>query len=160
VRFIANSHTEQLYHRKIADLFYQVFLALNLERLTNGADRWLHCRIITDEQARGLDQVVYHAGQAHMFTEVRELLCSLRFIELRVMFDQLAELLQDYNICIRVMKQCGHVDGLQQLEDFYLFVKINALDLAARPSNTFQLAANSPIQTAVAVVSRAMLACR
>jgi hypothetical protein len=58
------------------------------------------------------------------------------------------------------MKQCGHVDGLQQLEDFYLFVKINALDLAARPSNTFQLAANSPIQTAVAVVSRAMLACR
>ena len=159
-RFIANLHTEQLYHRKLADLFYQVFLALNLDRLSNGADRWLHCRIITDEQARGLGEVVYHACQAHMFIEVRELLCSLRFVELRIMFDQLAELLQDYEVCVKVMKQYDIRDGLQQLEDFYRFVKINAFDLAARPSNTFQLAANSPISTAPAVVSRAMLACR
>lgn len=95
-----------------------------------------------------------------MFIEVRELLCSLRFVELRIMFDQLAELLQDYEVCVKVMKQYDIRDGLQQLEDFYRFVKINAFDLAARPSNTFQLAANSPISTAPAVVSRAMLACR
>jgi hypothetical protein len=90
--------TEQGIHRKLADLFYQVFLALNLERLSNGADRWLHMRIITDEQARGLGEVVYHACRAHMFTSVLELLCSLRFVELRIMFDQLAELLEDYRL--------------------------------------------------------------
>ena len=90
--------TEQGIHRKLADLFYQVFLALNLERLSNGADRWLHMRIITDEQARGLGEVAYHACRAHMFTSVLELLCSLRFVELRIMFDQLAELLEDYRL--------------------------------------------------------------
>ena len=47
---------------------------------------------------------------------VRELLCSLRFIEFRIMFDQLAELLEDYVIAIRLFqahpdqgrKSCQH----------------------------------------------------
>ena len=158
-RFVKNLHTEQSLHRKLADLFYQVFLALNLERLSNGADRWLHCRIITDEQARGLGEVAFHACKAHMFREVRELLCSLRFVELRIMFDQLAELLQDYSTAVGLFQHYPENEGLQQIEDFYHFCKLNAFDLMARPSNTFQLAANAPIQTAPAIVSRAMLAC-
>jgi len=103
-RFVKNLHTEHAMHHKLADLFYQVFLALNLERLTAGADRWLHARTISDEQGRGLGEVLFHAIKAHMYMEVRELLCSLRFVELRIMFDQLAELLE-----VNVFKILQHV---------------------------------------------------
>jgi WD40 repeat protein len=158
-RLVKNLHTEQTMHRKLADLFYQGFLALNLERLSNGAARWFHCRIITDEHARGLGEVVFHACKAHMFDSVRELLCSLRFIELRIMFSQLSELLEDYVQAIHLFKHYPEQDGIQQLTDFELFVRHHAPDLIARPSNTFQLAANAPIQSAPAIVSRAMLSC-
>ena len=158
-RFVKNLHTEQNLHKMLADLFYQVFLALNLERLSNGAARWMSNRIVSDEQARGLGEVVFHACRAHMFMSVRELLCSLRFIEFRIMFDQLAELLEDYVIAIRLFQAHPDQDGLQPLQDFERYTKLNAYDLMARPSNTFQLAANAPIQTAPAIVSRAMLVC-
>ena len=158
-RLMKTMQQEQAMHHKLADLFYQVFLALNLERLSNGVDRWLHSRIVIDEQARGLGEVVFHACKAHMFKEVRELLCSLRFVELRIMFNQLAELVEDYANAVHLFNRYPDQEGMQQIQDFYNFIKINSFDLTQRPSNTFQLAANAPIQTAPAIVSRAMLAC-
>jgi hypothetical protein len=82
-----------------------------------------------------------------MIMEARELLCSLRFVEMRIMFGQLAELLEDYRVCIEQMQILNETAGIQQISEFYAFVRRNGQGLCTRPSNTFQTAANSPLQT-------------
>jgi WD40 repeat protein len=155
-RYLRNAQVEEATHKRLADLFYQAFLRLNLERIGGGTDAWLYKRIITDRDARGLSEVMVHATRAHMEDEVVELACSLRVVELRLMFDNLAEMLEDYREAIEMLAYAGS-SRLHQVSEFCAFLQTNSNDLLSRPSNTFQLAANSPIQTAPAIVSRAML---
>jgi hypothetical protein len=57
-RFVKNVENEISLHRRMADYFYSVVLTLNLERLGEGAQRWLFDRVITDEQGRALSEVL------------------------------------------------------------------------------------------------------
>lgn len=71
-------------------------------------------------------QVVYHAVMAHMIIEARELLCSLRFLEMRVMFGQLAELIEDYRLCIETMHIINNKEGLHQVIQL-LYAKLSGI---------------------------------
>jgi hypothetical protein len=157
-KVVKHLDTETGLHKRLADMFYQGLLSLHLERLGEGTQRWLYNRVITDEQARAVSEVCYHAIRGRMVTETRELLCSLRFVELRIMLGQLAELLEDYRLAIEMCDTLSVKDGKQQIQEFEAFVKRYSKELCQRPSNTFQTAANAPLQTAPAIASRAMLA--
>lgn len=50
-------------------------------------------------------------------------------------------------MCIEQMQIMNETHGLQQISEFYAFVRRNGQGLCTRPSNTFQTAANSPLQT-------------
>lgn len=155
-RYLKNAQTEDATHRRLADMFYQALLQLNLERLGEGTAAWLYNRIITDAQSRALSEVMHHATKAKMVEETVELSCSLRMLELRLMFDHLAEMLEDYREAVEMLTYAKSPFA-HQVGEFYTFLQVNSIDLLARPSCTFQLAANSPMQTGPAIASRAML---
>ena len=145
----------------------------------------------------GVSEAPYHAISCGDFQQTRRLLCSLRFIELSFMLDQVSELILDYELALTKFRHDRDKETLQRLHEFLHFVSVNGMELHKRPSNTFQVvspflgvfssiawlhlrphhhayssafmqhsysspcvqtAANGPLSSAPAIVTRAMIA--
>ena len=76
-RFVKNVENEISLHRRMADYFYSQVLTLNLERLGEGAQRWLFDRVITDEQGRALSEVLNPPNPTCASLTIHEALVSL-----------------------------------------------------------------------------------
>lgn len=93
---------ETLVHEGLADVYTDGIVALQVDELGLGQERWIAVHSVTDHDARCLSEVCFHTIRGGSFgsgcgiERAIDVLTSLRIIELRFMLRLLPEMLLDF----------------------------------------------------------------
>eukprot|EP01127_Copromyxa_protea_P014003 TRINITY_DN3838_c0_g2_i1.p1 TRINITY_DN3838_c0_g2~~TRINITY_DN3838_c0_g2_i1.p1 ORF type:complete len:2315 (-),score=541.03 TRINITY_DN3838_c0_g2_i1:41-6064(-) len=128
-RYITNSRSKVKYDSMLADYFYQV-----LDPYKTG--EWPGC-----SNVRAVSELPHHLVEAERWTDLRNVLCDLSFIEVKALHGMTNSLISDYN---EATKSGLKYSCLAEIKDFREFVKSCSHVIAKNPALTFQQAANQP----------------
>ena len=93
---------ETLVHEGLADVYTDGIVALQVDELGLGQERWIAAHSVTDHDARCLSEVCFHTIRGGSFgsgcgiERAVDVLTSLRIIELRFMLRLLPEMMHDF----------------------------------------------------------------